>query len=107
MAHVFEGQTDAALFITEQGRFEALFFPQEERLQKLLITSDYHDGWYNYTFSGTPRWLPGNQTVTMRKPQYTVRSGNRLFMLGSMPLAARLESIFGAAGSDSRSASKR
>ena len=103
MAHVFEGQLDAALFVTAQGRFEALFFPPEEELENLLITSDYHEGWYAYTFAGTPRWQPENQTLTMKRPDYFVRSRSRLFMTGNEELAARLESILGPVGSESRS----
>jgi len=38
MQGFFEGQLDAAVFATAQGRFEALFFPHEETLQNLLIT---------------------------------------------------------------------
>ena len=106
MEHVFEGQLDAALFATAQGRFEALFFPPEETLQNLVIRPGYEEGWYAYTFSGTPRWLPGNQAVTMKRPEYFVRSGNRLFMSGDTELAARLESIFGPAGSELQSAKK-
>jgi hypothetical protein len=100
MAHVFEGQIDAALFVTAKGRFEALFFPQEQKLQRLVITSEYHEGWYAYTFSGAPKWLPENQTVTTKRPWYIVRSGDWLFMTGKMQLAAHLESIFGPAASE-------
>lgn len=101
MARSFDGQRDAALFITSQGRFQALFFAPEEGLQKLVITSNYHDGWYAYTFSGTPRWQ-SQGTVTMKRPWYFMCSGNRLFITGSMQLAAHLESIFGPAGAQSR-----
>jgi len=106
MYRAFEGQLDAALFITAQGRFEALFFPPQETFQNLVIASDYKDGWYAYTFSGKPRWQAANQTVIMKSPWYVVRARNRLFMTGKMPLAARLESIFGLAGSESRAANK-
>ena len=50
VAHVFDGERDAALIVTSQGRLEALFFPPEEGLRKLVVTSNYHDGLYAYTF---------------------------------------------------------
>jgi hypothetical protein len=90
----FDGQAGAAVFLTDQGRFDALFLTPPQRLDGLVIAERRERGRYIYNFEGRPTpWRPGDEFNSAR-PVYFVKDAHRLFIVGDEAFAARLRRAF-------------
>jgi hypothetical protein len=92
MAGTFDGQTGAALYRTNRGRFEALFLPKLQNFDGLQIVERQESGRYLYSFAGHPKPWPAN-LIDASRPVYFIKSLNRLIVVHDKELAAHLGSI--------------
>jgi len=87
MGSFFDGQKGAALFRTTAGDFEVLFLHEHENFDRLTILQKHTSGSYVYSFQGSPQFHTG---IESPRPITFVQSGNKLFVLWSGDLAAKL-----------------
>jgi hypothetical protein len=76
--NMFEVQKGAALYVTDQGSFDVLFFPKAETLAALEIVEQKLATMKLYSFTGTP--YPHSPSPIGGKKAYFIKSGNLLFL---------------------------
>jgi hypothetical protein len=89
MIGMFDGQTGAALYRTDQGGFEALFLPKPQNFDRLQIVERQESGRYLYSFAGHPTPWPANLINGPRRVIF-LKHANRLIVAHDSELADRI-----------------
>ncbi len=85
MDRFLTGQIGAAIFRTDKGSFQALFFPTRQQVQEVRFSERREGDWYRHTVSTPPPSI--TRTWDSIKPEHLVRHDDVLLMITNESLA--------------------
>ena len=88
MEHFLTGEIGAAIFRTDEGSFEALFFSTQQQVQEVHLVERHDGDWYTHAVSTPPPSI--TRTWDSIKPEHLVKHGNMLLMTFTSEKLARL-----------------
>jgi hypothetical protein len=86
MVHFFDGQTGAALFRTDYGDFEVLFFPPSQTFASVEVIERHESNRFLYTFRGSPS-ATFSGPIDSPRPMFFERHANQFFVTSNRQLA--------------------
>jgi hypothetical protein len=92
MQNVFDGQTGAALYVTDEGSFDVLFLPKEQSFSGVQLIEQNEGKRYRLSFRGIPSSRFHMDGFGGNKAPYFIRCDNLLFVAWSdAKLAATIQ----------------
>jgi hypothetical protein len=89
MIDVFRSQQGAAVFLTDQGDFEALFLPNNDTFDSVESIESRENGRFLYSFLGSPS-PTSPHPINSAHAMYFVKHANQFFITSDSELAATI-----------------